>query len=362
MEFISLQLPRWGEIESDPAVWPFRGDDYEAEIGADQYEKFFKQVERIEEYGYDGVAWNEHHYSAYSMNPSPIVTASHATAITDELTLAFLGNVVPIRGNPVRVAEELAMLDTFSKGRVLAGIARGIPMEYTAYNVDLDDSRSRFKEAYELIKKTWSADEPFDWDGEHWQYEDITIWPRPYQEPHPQFCMPSGSETSARFAAKRRIPIAQAFGMNETKEVFDAYREIAEEEFDWTPTDEHFMLGRTVYVADSEEQAREEAEKHLEYHWNKLFGGIHRGVAVELSDEDEWDRETHYEMLNHHGKKAVDFDLDEFIESGEVVIGTPNDVTEQLERQYDHLGGFGTMFVVFRSRCSTGGDTTESAA
>ncbi len=68
-------------------------------------------------------------------------------------------------------------------------------------------------------------------------------------------------------------------------------------------------------------------------------------MAVGLSDKDEWDRETHYEMLNHHGRKAVDFDLDEFIESGEIIIGTPNDVTEQLKRQYDQLNGFGTMYV-----------------
>ena len=64
-----------------------------------------------------------------------------------------------------------------------------------------------------------------------------------------------------------------------------------------------------------------------------------------MAGDDEWIEEKHYEMLDSHGKAAVDFDLDEYIESGQVLIGRPEDVTEELKAQYDEVGGFGTLFV-----------------
>ena len=90
----------------------------------------------------------------------------------------MLGNLMPLH-NPLRIAEELAMADTMSRGRILSGFARGVPREYNVYGVPMAESRARFEEAVEIILKAWTEPK-FSHEGKYWSYKDIAIWPRPY--------------------------------------------------------------------------------------------------------------------------------------------------------------------------------------
>lgn len=338
-------------IENDEA-WPFAADTYDAELGVELYENYYDQIELCEELGFDGVGFNEHHFSAYGLQVAPNLSAAHAAGRTDDIELALMGNVIPIRGNPIRVAEEVAMLDNMSDGRIISGFVRGIPTEYTAYNVDIAESRGRWEEAWDLIEKAWTADEPFDWDGEYWQYEDVYIWPRPVQDPHPRRWMPAESETSLRFAAEREIPIGQVFYPTDViRDIFDQYREIAESEFGWTPGDDKFTVNRTIYVAESMEKAREETEKHLEYFYTVLLGGLHKTATALSMGDDEYRPERLDEYLENMyppGRMAIEYDFEEFMDMGEILVGTPEYVVEELENQYDGVGGFGLINGLFQ--------------
>jgi len=340
------------DIDERKSAWPWVEYDYDSDKGSEYYDDYLDQLEYAAELGYDGLGVNEHHYNAYGLQPSPNITASNLIARTDDTTIAFFGNLPAIRENPVRLAEEIAMLDNISDGRVISGFPRGIPTEYLAYGIDIDESRSRFEEAWNLILKAWTADEPFDWDGEYFQYENVNIWPRPYQDPHPPLWMPAESEESLRFVARNKVPTGLVFQPAETiREKFDEYRQYAEEDYGWTPEDEHFSVLRAIYVAETMEKARDEAEEHLEYFYKTLTGGNHIGVAAsmmgdDLYDPDKWDE--YVENLHPHGELAYNYDFDEFQEYGETIVGTPEYVAEQIEAQYETVGGLGRLVGLFQ--------------
>ncbi|WP_254544709.1 LLM class flavin-dependent oxidoreductase [Halomarina pelagica] len=334
------------EIDEEHAAWPWAEYEYDPEKGAQYYDDYLGQLEYAADLGFDGVAVNEHHYNAYGLQPSPNITASNLAGRTEDTTIAFFGNLPALRENPIRLAEELAMLDNITEGRIISGFPRGIPSEYLAYGIPMEESRSRFEEAWDLIVKAWTADEPFDWDGKHFQYEQVNIWPRPYQDPHPQLWMPAESEESLRFAAERQIPTGLVFQPIETiAEKFDEYRQYADE-YDWTPGDEHFSTMRAIYVAESMEKAREEAEQHLRKFYKTLTAGVHIGVTAGMMGDqpwapDKWD--TYVDELHPHGELAYNYDFEKFQDYGETIVGTPEYVVEELKRQYDVVDGFGRI-------------------
>jgi alkanesulfonate monooxygenase SsuD/methylene tetrahydromethanopterin reductase-like flavin-dependent oxidoreductase (luciferase family) len=103
------------------------------------------------------------------------------------------------------LAEELAMLDCMSNGRLISGFARGIPREYQVHNVPLAQSRARFEEAFHIITRAWT-EEIFSYDGVFWSYKDVALWPRPVQRPRPPIWMPIvGSKESIEFAARNNL-------------------------------------------------------------------------------------------------------------------------------------------------------------
>ncbi len=99
------------------------------------------------------------------------------------------------------------MLDCLTGGRVISGVARGIPRAYTAYNVSLAESRARFEEAWEIIKLAWT-EEVFSYQGQFWSYKDVAIWPRPVQQPRPPVWVPvTTSQETMEWAARENAPI-----------------------------------------------------------------------------------------------------------------------------------------------------------
>src|SRR5262249_60603084 len=114
--------------------------------------------------------------------------AAAAAQRTPRLQPLMHGNLLPLHDR-LRLAEELAMLDCMSNGRIVSGFARGIPREHNVYGVPLADSRARFEEAWEIIYRAWT-EEVFSYEGRFWSYRDVAIWPRPVQQPHPPVCLP----------------------------------------------------------------------------------------------------------------------------------------------------------------------------
>ena len=123
---------------------------------------------------------------------------------TQQAKLVILGNVLPLYDHPQRVAEEIAMLDVITKGRVISGMVVGTGMEYFSYNINPTYARERFHEAHDLIVKAWTTEGPFAWEGKHYRFRYINLWPKPYQKPHPPIWIPgSGSPETMEWVAQQ---------------------------------------------------------------------------------------------------------------------------------------------------------------
>ena len=207
--------------------WPVAAADYDAETAQASMRRALDFFELADEVGFDWVSVAEHHYAPGSLTPNPMVMAAAVAERVKRARIALLGSNIPIQ-NPVRVAEEFAMLDTLTGGRVIAGMLRGTSNEYVTYGVNPAESRERFTEALALIVRAWTEPQPFGWLGRYYEYRTISIWPRPVQEPHPPIFMSISSPEMAEFAAAHRISAGLAVTtVPRAKESLRVYREAA---------------------------------------------------------------------------------------------------------------------------------------
>src|SRR5262250_2656278 len=186
--------------------YPLARKHFDVKVAVRTYAEHLQSWEEMDRLGFDGVGFNEHHCSPYGLMNSPNLMAAAAAQRTKNLKLLIYGNLLPLH-EPLRLAEELAMIDCLSNGRLISGFARGIPREYQVHNVPLKDSRARFEEAYEIVTRAWS-EEIFSYEGQFWSYKDVAIWPRPVQQPHPPVWVPvTASKETIEWAGQHDIPI-----------------------------------------------------------------------------------------------------------------------------------------------------------
>jgi alkanesulfonate monooxygenase SsuD/methylene tetrahydromethanopterin reductase-like flavin-dependent oxidoreductase (luciferase family) len=251
--------------------YPLAKRHFDAATAMRTYEQHLEAWEALDRFGYDGVGFNEHHCSPYGLMNSPNLMASAAAQRTKRLKLLIYGNLLPLH-EPLRLAEELAMIDCLSKGRLISGFARGIPREYQVHNVPLAESRARFEEAYDIITRAWT-EEVFSFEGRFWSYHDVALWPRPVQQPHPPIWVPViGSKESIEFAARHNLPITPGLGRHRglRDDIIRHYAKcLAQSGHRITPG--HLSLGITAYVADSKAQALREYGPHILYFNRTLF-------------------------------------------------------------------------------------------
>ena len=192
-------------------LFPLEKRYFKAEIASKTYAEHLDAWAELDRLGYDGIGFNEHHTSPYGLMNSPNLLAAAAAMRTKNLKLLIYGNLLPLH-EPLRLAEELSMLDCLSNGRLISGFARGIPREYNVYSVPQAESRARYEEAYDVILKAWT-EESFSHQGKYWSYKDVALWPRPLQRPHPPVWIPiTTSKESIDFAAKHNAPITPGLG------------------------------------------------------------------------------------------------------------------------------------------------------
>ena len=170
-----------------PREWPVPPGAYDPETGAAALRGMVERVNFVEKLGFDWVSLSEHHYSPRILTPSPVVSATWLAARVDKIKIALLGPIVPV-SNPIRVAEELAMLDTLAPGRIVVGLLRGTTNEYLSYDLNPKEARERTDEGMELILKAWTEPQPFGWQGRHFQYRTVSIWPRPQAAASADLC------------------------------------------------------------------------------------------------------------------------------------------------------------------------------
>ena len=316
-----------GEARQD--VWPAPADTYSAEVAERSMQTTLDQFRLADEFGFDWVTVAEHHYSGFSMTPNPMVLAGALTQIVKRAKIAVLGPTIPIL-NPVRVAEEFAMLDTLTGGRVIAGMMRGTPNEYVTYNFNPDESRGRFAEALALIRRAWTEPQPFGWQGRYYQYRIVSIWPRPVQQPHPPIYMSGSSPEAGEYAAQNRIGLGFAFTTVPLAQKAVAHYRAAARDAGWEPGPDDVIYRAGFHVADSDDEAFAD------------MSAAPRRISLADSNAaiDAASRETAYygrDSGDQRGRLAAR-DLAERIELGQVLVGSPDRVVSQVKRIRDELG------------------------
>jgi alkanesulfonate monooxygenase SsuD/methylene tetrahydromethanopterin reductase-like flavin-dependent oxidoreductase (luciferase family) len=241
----------------DRPGWPVPNERCDPETAATSYRIQLEQYQLADELGFDWVSISEHHYAPGLMTPNPVVLAAAASQRTTRVKIALLGPLMPL-SNPVRVAEEVAMLDSISGGRVVVLFLRGTPNEQSTYSSDgraAADTRGITQEATLLILKAWQEREPFSWHGEHFSFEHVSVWPRTLQEPHPPAFYSGNSQESIEFAAANHLNLA--IGFAPVAQVAANVRLYVERAADagWTPTHDNVLYRARALVANSDDEA-----------------------------------------------------------------------------------------------------------
>ena len=259
--------------------YPLSKQYFKADVAVKTYAEHLDAWELLDKLGYDGVGFNEHHTSPYGLMNSPNLMAASAAQRTKNIKLLIYGNLLPLH-EPLRLAEELAMIDCLSNGRLISGFARGIPREYNVHNVKHSESRARFEEAYDIIMKAWTED-VFSYEGKFWSYRDVAIWPRPVQQPAPPVWTPiTSSKESIEWAAAHNIPITPGLGSRGAREDIIRYYAACLARAGHRITPGHITISMEAYVADSKAQAVREYGPHHLYFNRVLYS---HGNTTELN-------------------------------------------------------------------------------
>lgn len=243
-------------------VWPASPEYCDPAIAMASVERTLAFCEKAEALGFDWVSVAEHHYAPYMMTPNPTVMAGALTQRVKTAKIALLGPLVPL-SNPVRLAEELAMLDVMSGGRLVVLFLRGTQNEHHTYDTPAEKTRSMTQEGIDLILKIWREDKPFSWEGENYRFKTVSVWPRPVQRPHPIVFGSGNSDESVAFAAQRRLGIACSFAPPDAvRRWVELYRTEAAK-CGWEPTPDHVLYRAITYLADTDERAEAETMAHF---------------------------------------------------------------------------------------------------
>jgi alkanesulfonate monooxygenase SsuD/methylene tetrahydromethanopterin reductase-like flavin-dependent oxidoreductase (luciferase family) len=243
-------------------IWPASPEFCDSEVAQRSMRRYLDMAVRAEELGFDWVSVSEHHYAPYMMTPNPIIMATAISQRTTRVRIALLGPLVPLL-NPVRLAEEIAMLDALSGGRIEVLFLRGTPNEHATYDTVAEHTRAMTQEGIDLILKAWHERQPFSWQGTHYNFKTISIWPTISQKPNPPIFGSGNSDESVIFAAQRKMGIAFSFAPPEViKKLIDLYK-IEAAKCGWTPVPNNVLYRGITYLADTDEQANADMTAHF---------------------------------------------------------------------------------------------------
>jgi alkanesulfonate monooxygenase SsuD/methylene tetrahydromethanopterin reductase-like flavin-dependent oxidoreductase (luciferase family) len=295
---------------------------------AEAFEESFNQVQAAEELGMDSVWLAEHHFSPdRSVLASPLVIASAIAARTSRIRIGLAVQVLPLT-NPLRIAEEAATVDHISKGRFNFGIGRsGLTKYYQGYNVPYAESRARFLEALDIIMKAWGQ-ERFSHEGTYFSFHDVTVVPKPYQQPYPplRVALASPDTFSLIGSMGHSVFISANTPIPQLRERLDLYEKARQEAGHSGPSD--IALRIPAYVAETAERARSEPEA-------SAIHAINYG-AQELSSSAA-SQETAERL-----QRMASVPYDDLLKR-RLLYGTPEAIVERLQEYQEALGITGVV-------------------
>ena len=358
MKFTWFNLMPWPYLpddfrEKNRSVWvDIPSTLYDPRRGHHVYHEYMDQLEYAESLGFDGIGVNEHHQNGYGLMPSPNIIAAGLARRTSKAALCVIGNSIALYNPPIRVAEEFAMLDVLSGGRLVAGFPVGTSMDTNfCYGQIPSLTRDKYREAHELIMRAWAEDEPFAFDGKYNQLRYVNCWPKPIQRPHPPIYIPGGGSIETwDFCLDHdyNYSYLSFFGYLRAKSLMEGYwNRVAERKRDDSPYRAAFA--QIICVADTDAEAERLYAEHCLYFFNRCLHvfppfadppGYRTVNTLKYGALSQLRQEAQQIFQNLTWKQLVD---ERF-----VIAGSPETVRQQLEECIKGLR-VGHVFCLFHN-------------
>jgi alkanesulfonate monooxygenase SsuD/methylene tetrahydromethanopterin reductase-like flavin-dependent oxidoreductase (luciferase family) len=331
--------------------WPYLPDDFREKnrsvwVDIDQklfdpakshevYNTYMDLLEYADTLGFDGVGVNEHHQNGYGIMPSPNIIAAGLARRTKDAAIVVLGNSIALYNPPVRVAEEFAMLDCISGGRLVAGFPVGTSMDTNyCYGQIPSLTREKYQEAHDLIIKAWTTREPFAFNGRYNKLRHVNIWPRPIQDkPHPPVHIPGGGSVETYdFCIDNTYSYSYLSfsGYLRAQALMSGYwKRVEERGVDKSPYRAGFA--QTILVADTDEEAERLYSEHVSYFYNRCLH-VYPGFADAPGYRTIKTIQTG--ALSQYAPPRggyTQLTWKELTEQGHVIAGSPETVRQRME-------------------------------
>ena len=317
--------------EKHPSVWvDVSSELFDPARGHQFYNEYLDQLEFADSLGFDGICVNEHHANAYGLMPSPNLILAALARRTSNSSLIVLGNSIALYNPPIRIAEEMAMLDCISGGRFVAGFPVGTSMDTNfAYGQTPLTLREKYREGHDLIIKAWTEPEPFVFNGKYNQLRYVNIWPRPIQKPHPPVWIPGGGSVETwDWVAEHDYMYAflSYFGYEPATQIMRGYWEAVDRAGrDRNPYRAGYL--QLIGVSETDAQAEKDYAEAASYFY-------HRCLHV----PDYWAAAPGYLTLKtikalkspFSFEQLADLKWKDFVEQGYVIAGSPATVRDRL--------------------------------
>lgn len=285
--------------------------------------------------GFDGIGINEHHQNAYGIMPSPNIIAAGLARRTKDTAIVVLGNSIALYNPPVRVAEEFAMLDCISGGRLVAGFPVGTSMDTNyCYGQIPALTREKYNEAHDLILRAWTEPDPFAFNGRYTQLRYVNIWPRPLQQPRPPIHIPGGGSVETYdFCIDHTYSYSYLSfsGYIRAKALMQGYWDRVTERN--APDTSPYRAGfaQTICVAETDEEAERLYAEHVLYFYNRclhVFPGFADAPGYRTIKTIQSGALSQYAPARG-GYAALTWK--DLIEGGHVIAGSPETVRQRME-------------------------------
>src|ERR1700709_1780510 len=309
----------------------FSNKYFDPNEGSRLYNEYLEEYIMVDELGADGIMLNEHHNAPFCMQARTNMFGAILAAVTKNVKIVFRANPLPLTENPVQLAEELAMIDMISKGRLVSGFVRGGGQEQLANGVNPAFNRERFEEAHDLVVAAWSRQGPFRWEGTHYQHRVVNPWAVPLQKPHPRLWIPGVLSTETIvWAAQHGYPyIALNTPVDRTRRIWEIYDSAAAEVGFKGGPDYHGLL-KQIHVAETEEKAIENARQFM-WMQGEFTGLAHPVWSTPAGYGSPENRRAFVEFAtgrskNPRGRPALEKQMEELM----IIAGTPKQVIAKL--------------------------------
>jgi len=351
MKFMWFHLMPYTELPEDfrekhPSVWvDIHSSLFDPRRAHHMYNDFMDELEYAAACGFDAICVNEHHSNGYGLMPSPNLIATALSRRTTDTAICVMGNSLALYNPPTRVAEEFAMIDCISGGRLIAGFPVGTPMDTCyAYGQNPSLLRDRYHEAHDLIMRAWTERDTFAFNGRYNQQRYVNIWPRPVQRPHPPIWIPGGGSIETwQWCAEMDYVYSYLsyYGHKVGQATMNGFwNEMARLGKDRNPYRAGFA--QTVAVAETREQAMELYTEAAEYFFGRCLHIDQRFVAPPGYTTEATQRVGLQSQVAKAAAYADKFSLlprvmPHLVDNGYIVIGSPADVAEQIDELATNL-------------------------